>query len=213
MPSVKDRISQFAGGAAINSHLSLEDFGSMKTASGRVQNAFLDPQRVMLPARTKLYKFNSYPSLRPDKAGNVTPWWSPFEPYDVDPGWYAKAAMAKVFRISVRELGRVTSAITESWNSCEYLATIVLTVDIWVMYGRFRQMARSDGGASMMITNPKEVPPGFRAEGRGGARAQFTDKAGAKQGGHLPGGGRQFFIPNLKPEYYKGFSAQSLLTM
>ena len=195
MPSVKDRIKQFAGGAAINSHLTLGEIGAMKTASGRVHHAFLDPQLVMLPAKMKIYKFNNYASLRPDDNGNYTPWWSAYDAYDVDPGWFAKTAMARAFRVSIRELGRVTSAITESWNSCEYLATITLKVDIWVMYGRFRQMSRTDAWDSKVIAGKGA---GTRDEGRMKTR-------------NLPGGGRQFYIPNLKRDYFGGETMESLL--
>ncbi len=208
MGVVSDRVSQFAKGAAINSQLTWGDVGAMKVSGRPVRNAFLDPRMVMLPAKTKLYKFNSFPSLRPDGEGNVTPWWSAFDGYDVDPGWHTKAAMAKSLRVSVRELGRVTSAITESWNSCEYLVVITLSVDMWVAYGRFRQMSRSDAGASQTITNTSLhnmkgmlAPPGpIKQEGR--AKTM-----------NLPGGGRQFFVPNLKPAYYTGMTAQSLLAM
>lgn len=200
MAKVKDLVAQFAQTAAINSHLTWEDIGSIKQGPRRVKDFFLDGQVVTLPAKTKLYKFNSYPSLRPDKDGNVTPWWSAFDPYDVDPGWYAKATMAKVFKISVRELGRVTSAITEGWNSCEFLATITLTVDIKVAYGRFKSVLRNDRSGNMAIRAGSREGVAIRDEGRG-----ITKK--------LPGGGRQFYIPNLKPQYYKGFAAQSLLEM
>jgi len=189
MAKIKDLAAKFAQGAAINSHLTWEDVGSIKQGPRHVSDFFLDAHMVTLPAKTKLYKFNSYPSLRPDKAGNVTPWWSAYEPFDVDPGWFAKLSMAKALRVSIRELGRVTSAITEGWNSCEYLATVTLTVDIKVAYGRFKSVARNDGSASMAIK-----------EGRGASKK-------------LPGGGRQFYVPNLKPEHYKGFAAQSLLAM
>lgn len=199
MAKVKDLVAQFAQSSAINSHLTWEDVGSIKQGTNRVSNFFLDGKMVTLPAKTKLYKFNSYPSLRPDKAGNVTPWWSAFDAYDVDPGWYAKATMARVLGVSIRELGRVTSAITEGWNSCEYLATITLTVDIKVAYGRFKSVMRNDGSGNMAI--------------RAGSRAGVVRDEGRGLTKKLPGGGRQFYIPNLKPQYYQGFSAQSLVAM
>jgi hypothetical protein len=200
MAKVKDLIAQFAQGAAINSHLTWEDVGSIKQGSKRVSNFFLDGKMVTLPAKTKLYKFNSYPSLRPDAAGNVTPWWSAFDGYDVDPGWYAKVAMAKMFRVSIREFGRVTSAITEGWNSCEYLAIITLKVDIKVAYGRFKSVLRNDGSGNMAVKAGSRDGVAIRDEGRG-----LTKK--------LPGGGRQFYIPNLKPDHYTWHDPQSLLAM
>ncbi len=98
----------------------------------------------------------------------------------------------------------MTSAITESWNSCEFLATITLTVDIRVMYGRFRQMARTDKWGTKMVTDvskvkrPLEGAAAFRPEGR------------PKWAGNLPGGGRQFFIPNLWPNRFKNITIQHL---
>jgi len=172
----------------INQNLSWLEVGAMKVGAPPrpVRDAFLDARMVRLKAGTKLYKFNTWPSLQADKVGNVTPWWSPYNAYDVDPGWQAKLSMAKNLNISIRELGRVTSAITDTWNSLQYCVTITLKVDMYVAYGRFKQQARHGEGASQIITFPAVQP-------------EWQGKTA-----NLPGGGRQFFIPNLKREYYGG---------
>ena len=216
MGLVSDRINQFSKSSAINNNLTWGDVGAMKISGRPVRNAFLDAKMVVLPAKTKLYKFNTYQSLMPDKDGNVTPWWSPYDEYDVDPGWLAKEKMAKRLGVSIRELGRVTSAITESWNSLEYLVEITLKVDICVAYGRFAQMVRNDGGTKTIIEVPKNLAgtsdqSRFRTEGK--LNKEIETANGKKKVGtiHLPGGGRQFFIPNLKPIYYSGVQSKSLL--
>jgi hypothetical protein len=220
---VKDRIAQFNRIAAVNSQLTWGDVGSMLVGGRPVRNAFLDAKMVFLPARTRLYKFNSYAGLMPDKDGNVTGWWSPYHAYGVDPGWGAKMNMARSLRASVRELGRVTSAITESWNSCEHLVVIGLNVDMYVAYGRFKHQLRHDHAEDGR--NGEKHPITERPQGHSGAfkpegRYSFTPPVRSKPRNinlkplpplRLPGGGRQFFVPNLKPEYYRVVQSQSLL--
>ena len=177
----------------INQNLSWLEVGAMVVGGRPVRDAFLDARMVRLPVGTKLYKFNTYSSLQADeKTGNVTPWWSPYNAYDVDPGWQVKLSMARNLNLSIRELGRVTSAITETWNSLEYCVTIMLKVDMYVAYGRFKQQARH-GVRTVEPKSIKRAPEGhvgyFQPERQG-------------KTANLPGGGRQFFIPNLKPEYY-----------
>lgn len=210
MGRVSDLVSQFNTAGEINKHLTWNDVGYMKVSGRQVRNAFLDARMVKLHAGMRLFKFNSYPSLWPDQQGNVSPWWSSLDewsdegsPHDIDPGWNSKLKLAKVLRCSIREYGRVTSAITEGWNSCEFKVTITLTTDIWVDYGRFKKMPRNDGGsqvltAGKMMMLGRVAPSGFVAERKG-----FTT--------NLPGGGRQFFIPNLKKIYYKNETCESLL--
>ncbi len=83
MPSVKDRIKQYDQSVTANNNLTLDDIGNMRTASGKVYDAFLDPQLVTLRSGMKLYKFNTWPSLMLDrKTQAFTPWWSAYGPYD-----------------------------------------------------------------------------------------------------------------------------------
>ena len=179
----------------INQNLSWLEVGAMIVHGRPVRAAFLDARMVRLPAGTKLYKFNTDPTLYADKkTGNVTPWWSPYNAYDVDPGWQFKLSMARNLNVSIRELGRVTSAIPEKWNNLKYRVTITLKVDMFVAYGRFKQQARHEArtvGPEPIKHAPKSHIGSFQPEGQG-------------KTANLPGGGRQFFIPNLKREYYGG---------
>jgi hypothetical protein len=199
MGLVSDRIHQFTQSSAINSQLTLDDIASIRISGKYVGSSFINPQLVLLDAGMKLYKFNSYPSLMPDAQENVTGWWSAYHAYDVDPGWNAKTNLARCLGVSIRELGRVTSAITESWNSCEYLVVIALKVDIWGIYGRYSQMLRNDGTGSRMITGGAGPAGSIKPEGKLNTL-------------HLPGGGRQFFIPNLKQDYYNFVRFESLVS-
>jgi len=214
MGIVSDRVDQFSKSSAVNNELTWGDVGAMQVGGRPVRQAFLDAKMVCLPARTKLYKFNSYPGLRPDSQGHITGWWSPYDAFDVDPGWDAKRMMAQHLGVSIRELGRVTSAITESWNSAEYLAVMTLKVHIWVAYGRFKHQARGPAQAdnSKRITpitaDRSERSPGV-GEAQGPHQIRGEGRLGTK---NLPGGGRQFFIPNLKPQHYSHFYSQSLLS-
>jgi hypothetical protein len=198
MGLVSDRIRQFNQSLAVNSQLTLGDITGMRVSGKPVGSAFIDPQLVLLEPPMKLYKFNSFSSLRPDGEGNVTGWWSAYDPYDVDPGWITRMSLAKCLGVSIRELGRVTSAITESWNSCEYLVVIALKVHIRGIYGRYRQQLRDDGTASRRITGTQGHAGPVRPEGKINTL-------------HLPGGGRQFFLPNLKPIHYNFLRFESLL--
>jgi len=75
-----------------------DEIGNIETASGQVMDAFSDgvADKVLLEAGTKLYKFNSNPTLfnshAPSDAsafdrelleeGHVlSPWWSPYDDY------------------------------------------------------------------------------------------------------------------------------------
>tara|TARA_B110000879_G_C10942237_1_gene420316 strand:+ start:98 stop:646 length:549 start_codon:yes stop_codon:yes gene_type:complete len=178
--------------AAINEDLTWLTVGAMDTGNGPVRDAFIDGKMVILKERFKLYKFNTDASLTPNKTtGIVTPWWSAYNAYDVDPGWQAKLNMASSLGTSIRELGRVTSAISEDWSSCGFLSIIELTVPIKVAYGRFKHQKRNQGGTSKILDGERR--------GRGKTP-------------NLPGGGRQFYIPNLKTIHF-GESSQSISLM
>jgi hypothetical protein len=160
------------------------------------------------------YKQNSYPGLLPNEQGNVTGWWSPYNAFDIDPGWHAKRNMARVLGVSIRELRRVTSAITETWNTLEYLVVITLRVDIYVAYGRFKQQLRNDNAADGKVpithsTVGKAIyKPGI---GETALPRRHIRPEGRGRTLNLPGGGRQFFVPNFKPAYYYGLQSRSLL--
>lgn len=161
----------------------------------QVRDAFRGGQadKVLLPVGTVLYKFNEYPSLVSNK-GAISPWWSPYQPFMHDPGWLAKIEMAKHFQISVKEWGRVTSAIKENWNSLDLLLVITLKSEVYAFFGGFASMDRIDKGTDSKrnLTVPGED---------------------SGHGARLPGGATQFYIPNLEPGHIANWHTESLANL
>ena len=79
--------------------------------------------------------------------------------------------------VSFREWGRLTSVIKENWSSLDWLLTIELKVPVYAWFGGFKGMSRIDAG--------EQSRRNAAIEAKGGSR-------------NLPGGGTQFYIPNLK---------------
>ena len=148
-----------------------------------VQNAFQTkistPTMEMLPAGMKLYKFNDFMTLHGPDNNNLSPWWSPYDSFKHDAGWDQKIKMARANGISVREWGRLTSAVKENWNSLSYLLEITLKVPVYGFFGGFAQMARQDAGSTSKVAT---------GEGRGGSK-------------NLHGGATQLYIPNLTADH------------
>jgi hypothetical protein len=205
---------------AINESRSWAEVGAISTGPDtHVRDAFKGghADKVLLPAGTILYKFNEYNSLvgasEADAvrdgplsaagaafyASTLSPWWSPYESYKHDGGWVQRKKLAEHLGVSVREFGRVTSAIKENWNSVKYLLVITLANSAYAFFGGFAQMARIDAGAaSRRVTQAPAGNGAFKAEGRGSTR-------------NLPGGGTQFYIPNLRPGNVSTWRVESLL--
>lgn len=189
----------------VNMNLTWAEVGATSTGPGTyVRDAFKNAlaEKVLIGAGTLLYKFNNYNSLHGSDAAAqyrpVSPWWSPFHPFRHDPGWAEKKKLAGHLGVSVREWGRLTSAIKENWNSLTYLLVITLKHDVYGFFGGFSQMAAQDAGStSLRITQGTEK--GFVPEGRGARK-------------NLPGGATQFYIPNLRPTNITSWYAESLLT-
>ena len=131
---------------------------------------------MLLAPTFKLYKFNEYKTLTAPDSKSVSPWWSPYDAYEWDAGWEERKKLAAQLKVSLRELGRVTSAIKENWNSLEYVLVVTLQQDAYGYFGGFAQMCRIDEGK-----DSKRNPD---IEAKGGTK-------------NLPGGGTQFYIPNL----------------
>jgi hypothetical protein len=175
----------------INENLSWAEVGATKTgADTHVRDAFKggSADKVLLPAGFELYKFNEYNSLAPPGATSISPWWSPYEPYKHDGGWDQRKKLAAHLGVSIREFGRVTSAIKENWNSPSYLMIIALGHATYAYFGGFAQMARIDAG---------------QASKRKAGEARGATK-------NLPGGGTQFYIPNLTPQDVSSWRCQPL---
>jgi len=162
----------------LNENVSWEEVGAISTGGdGHVRDAFKGgfAKKVLLDPTFKLYKFNEYDTLAARNSDKVSPWWSPYEPYEWDPGWLQRKKTAQDLRVDIRELGRVTSTKKENWNSLSYLLVIELAHATYAYFGGFAQTQRIDPGG----TSKRKA-----GEGSGGTK-------------NLPGGGTQFYIPNL----------------
>jgi hypothetical protein len=101
----------------------------------------------------------------------------PYDAYEWDAGWIERKKLAAHLHVNIRELGRVTSAIKENWNSLSYVLMAEVKNAVYGYFGGFAQMSRIDTGqASKRDAN---------IEAKGSTE-------------NLPGGGgTQFYIPNL----------------
>jgi hypothetical protein len=152
------------------------------------QTKFSMPSKDPLPDGFVLYKFNDFQTLHGPTSNALSPWWSPYGAYKHDAGWEQRMKIAKANGVSIREWGRLTSAVKENWNSLNYLLVITLKVPVFGFYGGFAQMARIDAGAASKMG---------AGEGKGGSK-------------NLPGGGTQFFIPNLTADHVSRWKVEDL---
>ena len=145
-------------------------------------------QKRLLDTSLKLYKFSHRETVaHPDST--VSPWWSPYDAFEWDAGWEERKKLAVKLKVNIRELGRVTSAIKENWNSLSHLLVIHLNNGAYGYFGGFAQMCRID-------------------EGEASKRDPNIEAAGNTK--NLPGGGSQFYIPNLTKGYVTLISAEPL---
>ena len=182
---------EWAQVAAIKIEVKIKDEIEYRLVGGAFREN--SAEKILLPPGTELYKFNGYPSLTNLK-GEVSGWWQPYQPFRHDPGWLQKVQTAKRFNVSVREWGRVTSAVQEDWNSLEHLLVIALSDPIYAWFGGYTSMQRLDSHF------PSLRNKNFAGEERG---------IGTK----LPGGATQFYIPNLLPSHIANWRTESLEKM
>lgn len=202
------------------------EVGAIPTGGGKtVRDAFLHGKadKVTLEPGTVLYKFNAYPNLNGDDAPaairEVSPWWSPYHAFRHDPGWEQKRQIAQRFGVSVREWGRLTSAVKENWSSLRYLLVITLKHRTDGFFGGFAQMSRIDPGEpsrALRVANDPKFAGRSEGGGLGVQQGGFTS-AGMKERialhgarGSLPGGGTQFYIPNLRPMHVAAWRVENL---
>lgn len=146
-----------------------------------VRNAFPSqfgpPTKELLSKDMVLYRLHDYPGL----PYALPQWWSPYGPYKNDGGYVQRVALAELFGVSFRELVRVTSAVSEDWSKLKYELTVELAKDVYGWHGGFSSQERLVG---------KDRSKKDQQEKRGVTRK-------------LPGGGTQFFIPNLTLAHIK----------
>src|SRR6478672_13421847 len=126
----------------INENLSWAEVGAISTGGDNVvRHAFKggNAEKVLLPPGFDLYKFHDFNSLAPPGAATISPWWSPYEPFRHDGGWEQRKKLAEHLGVSIREFGRVTSAVKENWNSMKYLMVITLGHATYAYFGGFAQ--------------------------------------------------------------------------
>jgi hypothetical protein len=159
-------------GAILNDGLGLAAI--LNQMGGNVRGAFIHARLVLLPAGMRLYRFNSDAVLQ-RRGDFYSGWWSATDAFDQDPGLAQKRHMATHFGVSLREYGRVTSAISEPWGTLEYL-----------IHGSLKRQAYAAFG-------------GFTAQARGNHANRDAAIEGRGRTAKLPGGGTQFYIPFLTP--------------
>ena len=162
----------------INENTTWEEVGNDPIGKGRVRDAFKNgtATKVLLRPPFQMYKFNELDTLTAEGSTKVSPWWSPYEAYEWDAGWEERKKLAAQLKVSIRELGRVTSAIKENWNSLAYVLVVTVLSEMYAYFGGFAQMCRIDEEQA------SKRDPNIEAKGN------TTN---------LPGGGSQFYIPNL----------------
>jgi hypothetical protein len=195
----------------LNEDQSWEFIGAISTgAQSHVRDAFRGrgAQKVLLPIGFTLYKFNASNSLLAAKeedavrggplsaagaafyGATLSPWWSPYDEYrGLYPGWLERKKFAKQIGVSVREWGRVTSAVSEDWSSLEWLLVVQLARPVYAFFGVCSQMPR---------LHPRGVSQIKSGESRG-----LTE--------NLPGSSPQFYIPSFRPWHVGRWWAESLL--
>ena len=121
---------------ALNENLTWQEVGFMETNTneagaviGQVREAFkgYKAEKKLIPAGMELYKFNGERKLSREPVtddSRLSPWWSPVGEYEWDPGLQAKRKIASANAVSLREWGRLTSAIREDWSSLEWLLIV-----------------------------------------------------------------------------------------
>jgi hypothetical protein len=157
-------------GAILNDGLGLPAI--LNLMGGDVRRAFVNPRLVLLETGTRLYRFNDEAPMRP-RGQFFSGWWSPTNAYRHDPGLAQRRRMAQHFGVSLREYGRVTSAISEPWGTLAHLIHATLTRPAYAAFG------------------------GFTAQPRGNSANRNAAVEQRGRTAKLPGGGTQFYIPYL----------------
>lgn len=162
-----------------------------------IQNAFTSgsAQKVLLPLDFELCKLNNNDQLTRGTDTKVSPWWSPYEEYEWDGGFENRIKMASHFGVSIRELSRIFVAVSENWNSFEYLLIARLKEPVHAFFGKVAGQSRM-APAAPGAAEPKK------------SRALAGEGSSKSKG--LAGNAGQFYIPNLTTAHIRLISARSL---
>ncbi|WP_137939602.1 hypothetical protein [Chitinivorax sp. B] len=158
--------------------------------SNDVKGAFIGtPQKVKLPAGFRLYKFTEF--YIANRQGKVTEWWSPVNPYDMDPGLAARISLAKHLGANPSDLTRVMAAVKENWNALTFVLQAELQKPVYAFWGQCAMQRRRDANSQTRAG----IPP---------AQAR-TDMPMVKTI-NLPGYAWQFYCPALTPAHIREIS-------
>jgi hypothetical protein len=195
----------------LNEGLDWSQVGAIVEGKDPIRKAFREmyAERVLLNVGFELYKFNDVPFLT-NKEGKLSSWWQPYRPFKHDPGYLQKVKTANFLGradpdFSIMEYARVTSAIKENWNSLEYLLVIALSKPMYAWFGGYASMERlEEGEKSKRNFSSKD-------EKRGGGGQAWADASKTKRDpARLPGGGTQFYIPNIEPQHISVWRIEDL---
>jgi hypothetical protein len=167
-------------------------------------------QKVKLGTGFRLYKFTANPfswqgRVEPKwqrkegggwqreevetKAG-VTPWWSPFDLYQWDPGLRARINEANELSVDPVELTRAKAAVRTNWNALTRICATVLVKDVYGFWGACGWQPKfGDQSLEHMRSFDKVLDE---------LRSKFGDRGPRPPRIGLAGGAGQFYIPNLQ---------------
>ncbi len=152
-----------------------------------VKNAFQTvisyPEKVLLEPGLRLYKYSDFDTAIIPNREFISEWWSPLDDYKYATSLQQKLKFCESIRVSIQEYTRVTSAVSEDWNSLRFLLVVEVVEPIYGFFGGFASQNRvNDPEQSRLIADIEERAPNSR---------------------RLPGGGHQFYVPNFRQEFVK----------
>ena len=137
-------------------------------------------QKVILRAGFRLYKFTAADI---ESRFGVTPWWSPLGSYLWDAGLESRLKLARHLGETPEDFTRVVAAVRTNWNALTHILTAILLKDVYGFWGQIGWQPKfGDQTLEHMRSFDKVLE-------------ELTGRSPQRIG--LPGGGSQFFIPNL----------------
>jgi len=102
------------------------------------------PLKVLLSRGKTLFKLSTYHPINTSSGGSITGFWSDCESTSKgDWGWEGLQKMSRHFKVSERELVRVTAAIKLEWNELTYAWKIVLNEPVYGWHGAAKSQYRT----------------------------------------------------------------------
>ena len=147
------------------------------------QSAFGNPTKELLPTGSSIYKFNGFRTITrnepPQQTDIMSPWWSPTEAFQHDPGLNEKKRFAKMQGVTLREYGRITSAVSEDWNSLAFILEIKLACPVYAWFGGFTSQPRVQNTTKASLRDASIEARGPVTKLAGGATQVMGDFVGS----------------------------------